>query len=161
MPTREFDCREARERVLRAPLAAQKVVVVPKQPEARVRLEIPGPDRMRETELRLDGPAVVAQIDELVGVVFAGRHGDGEARPQGRCRLAARSTSFTVPVKSPRVYGSARNALAECPKRLNVRPTLTAAAFNSASTSSTGTRRGCAIRDYEQEESESWHDNVS
>src|SRR4030095_7904343 len=78
------------ERILPAHGAAREEVVVGgEEPHSRVRVEVPAADGNRDAQLRLEGPAVRAQVDELRLVVLSRRSLHGQARPPARSPTGA------------------------------------------------------------------------
>ncbi len=62
--------------------AAKEVRVVSEQPDSGEHVEHPAVMWNRETDLRFECPAIGAEVDELVGIIFAGGRGDAEARAE-------------------------------------------------------------------------------
>ncbi len=62
--------------------AGEIVVIGGEEPGAGVGLERETSDRLVDADLRLERPAVVPEVDELVGVVVSPRGSDGEVRGQ-------------------------------------------------------------------------------
>src|SRR5581483_4940615 len=76
------------ERLLALAMAAEEIVVVAEKPDAGGRFGEPVADRQRKSRVRLERPAVSADVDELLAVVLAGRRDHVEADAAGG-RLAA------------------------------------------------------------------------
>ena len=79
-----------RQRVLAAAVTAEKIVVVRIQPDACGRIREPVSQRNRDADLRLEGPAVGADVDETCRVVLTCRHDHAQARADRRLGRALR-----------------------------------------------------------------------
>src|SRR5262245_43108601 len=75
---------ERAEGTLLAPRAPEEIGVVREEPDPRVELEHPPSPRVREPELRLEGPAIGPEVDELGRVVLAVGGDDHEAPSERR-----------------------------------------------------------------------------
>src|SRR6186713_2039577 len=80
-----------RERILLPDQPAKKIIVVLEQPHAGVELHDPiSEHRLREPQLRLECPAVRAEVDELRAIVLADGSADADAGTHGRAPPAHR-----------------------------------------------------------------------